>query len=65
VESMAPLFGIAPDQVDDYPHAWFGSVQQISEQIQRGRERWDVSYLTVQADAMEAMAPVVAALAGG
>lgn len=64
VEKMAPLFGIAPSEVDDYPHAWFGSVQQISEQLQRGRERWDVSYLTVQGDVMQAMAPVVAALTG-
>ena len=28
------------------------------------RERWDASYIVVQADALEAMAPVVAALAG-
>ncbi len=64
VGKLAPLFGIGPDDLDDYPHAWIGSVQQIAEQIQRGRERWDVSYLTVQTDAMEPMAPVVAQLAG-
>ena len=64
VEKLAPLFGLPPDQLEDYPHAWIGTVEEITGQIQRGRERWDISYLTVQADAMESMAPVVAALAG-
>jgi len=64
VEKLAPLFGVPPDELDDYPHAWIGSIEQICEQLQKGRDRWDVSYLTVQADAMEAMAPVVAKLTG-
>lgn len=64
LESMAPLFGVSPDEVADYPHAWIGSVDQICADLQARRDRWDVSYLTVQAAAMESMAPVVAALAG-
>ncbi len=64
VKKLAPLFGVPPDELDDYPHAWIGSIEQICEQLQKGRDRWDVSYLTVQADAMEAMAPVVAKLTG-
>lgn len=64
VEKLAPLFGVPADELDDYPHAWIGSIEQICDQIQKGRDRWDVSYLTVQADAMQAMAPVVAKLTG-
>jgi probable F420-dependent oxidoreductase len=62
--SMAPLFGLEPADIDDYPHAWIGTVESICEDLERRRERWDVSYLVVQGDAMEAMAPVVAKLAG-
>jgi probable F420-dependent oxidoreductase len=62
--SMAPLFGLVPAAIDDYPHAWIGSVGSICEELEKRRERWDASYLVVQGDAMEAMAPVVAKLAG-
>ena len=62
--SMAPLFGLEPGDIDDYPHAWIGSVESICDDLQKRRERWDVSYLVVQGDAMEAMAPVVERLAG-
>jgi probable F420-dependent oxidoreductase len=62
--TMAPLFGLDPDGLDDYAHAWIGSVESICDDLQKRRDRWDVSYLVVQADAMESMAPVVAKLAG-
>ena len=61
---MAPLFDLDPDIVEDYPLAWIGTEDEIVESLQARRERWDVSYLVVQADAMEAAAPVVARLAG-
>ncbi|CAN5616834.1 LLM class F420-dependent oxidoreductase [soil metagenome] len=64
-EQMAPLFGLEPDGLGDYPHAWFGTAEQIADDLRARRDRWDVSYLVVQGpDAMEAMAPVVAILAG-
>ena len=62
--SMAPLFGLDPADIDDYPHAWIGTVESICDDLEKRRERWDVSYLVVQGDAMEAMAPVVERLAG-
>lgn len=62
--SMAPLFGLEPGDIEDYPHAWIGTVDSICDDLQKRRERWDVSYLVVQGDAMESMAPVVAKLAG-
>jgi probable F420-dependent oxidoreductase len=64
--SVAPLFGLEPEGLAAYPHAWVGSIEQIAEDLEAGRERWDVSYLVVQgADNMRSMAPVVARLAGG
>ncbi len=62
--NMAPLFGIEPEDAIEYPHAWFGSVDQICDDLLAGRDRWDVSYLCVQADAMDAVAPIIAKLAG-
>lgn len=64
LESMAPLFGVSAEEVSDYPHALIGTVDEISEDLHRRRDRWDVSYLVVQGDSMETMAPVVAKLAG-
>jgi hypothetical protein len=63
--NLAPLFGLSPEGLEAYPHAWVGSVDQIAEDLEGGRQRWDVSYLVVQGvDNMRSMAPVVARLAG-
>ena len=63
--NLAPMFGLEPDALAAYPHAWVGSAEQIAEDLEAGRERWDVSYLVVQGpDNMRAMAPVVARLSG-
>lgn len=64
VEMMAPLFDLDPDIVEEYPLAWIGSEDEIVESLQRRRDRWDVSYLVVQGEAMEAAAPIVARLTG-
>lgn len=63
-EMMAPMFGLDPSLVLDYPLAWIGTEDEIVETIEARRDRWDVSYLVVQADAMETAAPIVARLAG-
>jgi probable F420-dependent oxidoreductase len=64
-DTMAPFFSVTPDEMLEAPHAWIGSVDQIVDDLQARRERWDVSYLVVQGEpAMDAAAPVVAALAG-
>ena len=63
--AAAPLFGLEPEGLEHYPHAWVGTVDQIAEDLIARRERWDVSYPVVQSvDTMRAMAPVVARLAG-
>jgi alkanesulfonate monooxygenase SsuD/methylene tetrahydromethanopterin reductase-like flavin-dependent oxidoreductase (luciferase family) len=46
------------------PHTMVGSAEQIVDELVEQRERWQGSYVTVQSDAYEAFAPVVAALAG-
>ena len=63
-ETMAPLFGLPPEAVETYPHACIGTVEQIADDLHARRERWDVSYWVFQDTAMEAIAPVVAALRG-
>jgi probable F420-dependent oxidoreductase len=61
-ETMAPLFGLPAEELDTYPHACIGSVEQIADDLRYRRERWDVSYVVFQGDTMEPLAPVVAAL---
>ena len=46
------------------PHMLIGSADQLVDELVEQRERWQGTYVTVQADAFEAFAPVVAALAG-
>jgi probable F420-dependent oxidoreductase len=63
-EAMAPMFSLDPAEVPDYPLAWIGTEDEIVEALQARRERWDASYLVVQAAAMEDAAPIVARLRG-
>jgi probable F420-dependent oxidoreductase len=63
-EMMAPMFGLDPDEVESYSHACIGTVEQICDDLRARRDRWDVSYWVFQGDSMQAMAPVVAELAG-
>ncbi len=61
-EMMAPLFGLDASELETYPHACIGTVEEICESLQYRRERWDVSYFVFQDGTMDALAPVVAAL---
>ena len=63
-EMMAPLFGLPPEELDTYPHACIGTVDEICESLEMRRERWDASYFVFQGDTMEPLAPVVAKLRG-
>ncbi len=64
VEQFAPAFGISPAELLEFPHALVGTVDEICGSLEERRDRWDASYIVVQHDAMEPMAPVVARLAG-
>lgn len=56
--------GMDAETVLASPHTMVGSVDQIADELVEQRERWLGSYVTVQADAIDAFAPVVAKLAG-
>jgi probable F420-dependent oxidoreductase len=63
-EAMGPALGISADDALTSPHALVGTVEEICDQIVDQRRRWGISYYGWNADAMEAMAPVVQRLAG-
>ena len=63
-EGLAGAFSVTPDEVLEVPYAWFGTVDEICDKLRAARERWGISYFVLQGDVMEAMAPVVAELAG-
>ncbi len=64
IEELAPAFHLTPAEAAATPHAMVGTVPQIAEQLLAQRERWGISYLGVSGDQLDALAPVVAQLAG-
>lgn len=67
IEAMAPLFGLPVEELDTYPHACIGSIDEIVESLEARRARWDASYIVFQGfdgTTMGALAPVVAKLRG-
>jgi probable F420-dependent oxidoreductase len=63
-ESVAAMFGAEPSDVLEAPTVLAGTVSELAERLEARRERWGFSYYVFQADAAEAMAPLVAHLAG-
>jgi hypothetical protein len=61
---FAAAFGLTEAQMADHPHALIGSVDSIVETLQKRRDRFGISYVTVPDTAMSAFAPVVARLHG-
>jgi len=64
VEALAPLFALTPDQLRAAPTALIGSVPEIIETLQARREDLGFSYIVVHEAEMDALAPVLAELAG-
>ena len=60
---MAPLLGITAEEALASPHALVGTVDQVVDEVQRWRERWGFSYISIDSGVMEDFAPVVEALA--
>ncbi len=56
--------GTTVEQLLASPYLLIGSVEQITERIQRLREQFGISYFVVGSENMESFAPVVARLAG-
>ena len=63
-EAMAPAFGVSPDDVRHVPLALVGTLEEIEEELRWRREEYGISYLSVEADCWEALAPVVQRLTG-
>jgi probable F420-dependent oxidoreductase len=63
-EAVAERLGLAPSEVLASPHVWIGTVDQIADSLVECRERWGVSYWSVPARCMEAIAPLVDRLVG-
>jgi probable F420-dependent oxidoreductase len=62
-EMLAGIFGIDAAEGPEVPHVLVGSPEQMCESLIARRERWDMSYVICQADALDAMVPVIARLA--
>lgn len=61
---FAQMFGLSEAAMAEHPHALFGSVEQVCDELERRREAYGISYITVGRDNMESFAPVVERLAG-
>ncbi len=64
VADFARNFGYSEDEMRRHPHALFGSVDTVCDELERRRELHGISYVTVGENAMDAFAPVVARLTG-
>lgn len=63
-DAMGAAFGMSADDLSAYPHALIGSVGEICETLQKRREEYGISYITVGGAVMADFAPVVEQLAG-
>jgi probable F420-dependent oxidoreductase len=63
-EALAASFGLTVEEALETPHALCGTVDQIADDLLARRERFGISSIGLSLDAMEAFAPVVAALDG-
>ncbi len=63
-EAFAPALGLTPQEALDSPHALVGTVEECIESLHRWRDTWGISYVGIGAESIDAMAPIVAELAG-
>jgi probable F420-dependent oxidoreductase len=64
IEAMAPALGIDPGDAGHIPLALIGTVEEMAEELEWRRAEYGISYFSVESDAWEGLAPVVARLAG-
>jgi probable F420-dependent oxidoreductase len=64
VASLAPVFDLTPDQLRAAPLALIGTASEIAETLYKRREELGFSYIVVHEAEMDALAPVIAELAG-
>jgi len=64
VDAMAPALGIEADDALHIPLALIGTLDEMAEELEWRRREYGISYFSVESAAWEALAPVVARLAG-
>ena len=63
-EALGPALGLTAEDALGSPHALVGSIDSIVDTLLERRERYGFSYICWHDDAIDALAPVVARLAG-
>ena len=63
-EGIAKAFGLEASDMKAHPHALFGSVDEICDELVRRRDEFGIHYVTVGHEAIDTFAPVVQRLAG-
>jgi hypothetical protein len=61
---MAASFDVDPEDARMAPVTLVGSESEIVELLEARRERWQMSYVVVGAESVDAFAPIVGKLAG-
>lgn len=61
---LAASLGVTPEQALASPHVLIGTPEQMADDLRQRRERYGMSYFTVVEGYLDALAPVVALLAG-
>ena len=61
---MAGAFETTPEEVLEAPVGFVGTIDEICAQVERRRDRWDLSYHVIPIEQMDAFAPVVERLNG-
>lgn len=62
--SLADRLGVSVEQLLESPHILIGNVDEIVGDLERRRERYDISFIMVMRPAVEQFAPVVRRLHG-
>jgi probable F420-dependent oxidoreductase len=63
-EELGTTFGLSTSEIMAHPHALFGSVDALCDELERRREVYNISYVSIPEDQAVAFAPVVQRLAG-
>jgi len=61
---LAPVLGLSAEDALHTPHALIGTVEQCIDSVKTWRERWGISFVSLNHENMHDFAPVVEALAG-
>lgn len=61
---FSAAFDLSLDELAGHPHVLVGSVDQICDELERRRDAYGISYVTVGESVAEDFAPIVARLAG-